>query len=144
MTAVPTSVRFTRKVYAQLQQAATAHGTSISDIVQRCVSAALPRLHPLLKEYAEAKLEADKQLFEIEVKMRTPFEEELEDEEPPKEEIVRETNPLEVVRQLWKDGENEAAIEHLERLREDPRYGKRAEEWLKDMKNETAVAEASI
>ena len=141
---VPTSIRFTRRVYKQLQQAAAARGTSISEIVQRCVVAALPRIHPIMKEWAEAKREADARLFEIEMKMRTPFEEELEDEETPKQEIFRETNPLEVVRQLWKDGQLGEAIENLEKLREDPRYRKRAEEWLKDMKRETAVAEASI
>ena len=141
---VPTSIRFTGRVYKQLQQAAAARGTSISEIVNRCVVAALPRIHPILKELAEAKREADARLFEIEMKMRTPFEEELDDEKPPKEEIVRETNVLEVARQLWKDGENEASIEHLERLREDSRYGKRAEEWLREMKKELAASEASI
>ena len=140
---VPTSIRFTRRVYKQLQQAAAARGTSISEIVQRCVVAALPRIHPIMKEWAEAKREADARLFEIEMKMRTPFAEEP-GEEPSKKEAFRETNPLEKIRQLWKDGETIAAIENLEKLRQDPRYGKRAEEWLMDMKKETDVAEASI
>ncbi len=70
MNAPPTTVRFTRKLHRILQEAAAAHEKSISEVINDCVSMALPRLHPFYKQEAAVRLEYEARLFEIRQAMR--------------------------------------------------------------------------
>ena len=99
MTAPPTTVRFTRKIRQLLQEAAAAHGKSISEVVNDCVTMALPRLHPFYKQEAAVGQEYEGRLFEIRQAMRAHF---LREDEADKdaEETTPEEEASEAYRQL--------------------------------------------
>ena len=99
MTTPPTTVRFTRKVRQLLQEAAAAHGRSISEVVNDCVIMALPRLHPFYKQEAAVRQEYEGRLFEIRQAVRARFLREEETDEDA-EGATQEEKTSEAYRQI--------------------------------------------
>ncbi len=114
MTAPPTTVRFTRKLHRLLQEAAAAHGKSISEVINDCVMMALPRLHPFYKQEAAVRLEYEGRLFEIRQAMRARSLREDEDAEGATSEEEEETKAYRQIRDQLRGPTDGIATEQVD------------------------------
>ncbi len=115
MTAPPTTVRFTLKILQLLREAAAAHGKSISEIVNDCVSMALPRVHPFYRKEAEIQQDYEEQLFVVRQAIREQFLQEAVEEDRRDTQEGAERSIYEEIRTLLRG--NEVPPERVEAAR---------------------------